>query len=332
MVVSGGVATITVDEPHGLAVGNGVSILDVPVPLVIDTITRVGTVGTVVTVDDHDLTLGFKDSVEIDGVDDAEFNGTFKIISVNNRKTIKFSMPNTGPTSSTGGNVLNAQRYDKSYNGLFAVASVPSATSFTINSFPGATGSVSSGKVRCNIRISAAATYERALDAYTKQRTDKAWCIAVLNGVSASKDRGTNTDFTAKIQRTDFYRQQIQENLTIVVIRNTKDELSGRKSRDDMQELMRHIMKSIGFYEFPNNLTVGKSNPLVFTSHDTLLYDSSLYVHGFEFECSTDIYVEDTVGGDESVAFRDINTVQIPDVGGTTSADAYINLDDEALP
>lgn len=332
MSVSGGVATIGLDANHGLSIGDPVSILNVPVPLAIDTITRVGTVGTVVTVDDHDLTLGFKDSITLSGVADAEFNGTFTILSVNNRKTIKFSMDNSGPTSSTGGVVLDAQRYDKSYNGLFAVASIPSASSITINSFPGAAGSASSGKIRTNVRISASATIERAIQVYTKQEVEKAWCFAVLGAVTASKDRVTNTDFTAKIQRSEYYRQQMQENLTIAVIKNVKDEIAARRTRDDMQTLMRHIMKSIGFYEFATNLKTGKSNPLVFTSHDTFLYDTGIYVHAFDFECSTDIYSEDTVGDSDSVAFRDINTVQIPDVGGTTSADAYINLDDEALP
>lgn len=332
MVVSSGIATVTTASAHQLTPGQAISLLDLPVPLSIDTISRVGTVGTVVTNDDHDLTRGSQPSITIRGVADAVYNGSFTILDVPNRKTIKFSMPNSGATSSSGGFVDNAQRYDKSYNGLFVVSSVPNATSFVINSFPGADGSVSTGKVRARIRISASATAERAIDAYTRQEVEKAWCFAVLGAVAASKERITNTDFTAKIQRTQYYRQQLQENISILVIKNVKDEIAARRTRDDMQELMAWLLKSIAFYAFPTNLHTGQSNPLVLTGHDVFMYDSSVYVHAFDFECSTDIYAEDTVGEDVDVAFRNINLTQLPDVGGVDTADAYVNLDEEALP
>lgn len=330
IVNSSGVSTVTTSTPHGLTVGDPVYIADVIVPISITSITRLGTVGTLVTSADHDLTLPIAPTISITA-DDAEFTGTFTTINIVNRRTITFTMADSGPLLSTGAELHGAARYDQQYNGLQQVAGVTDTSTFTFNNSSNIDATIMSGNIKTNMRVSASATMERALEAYTTQDVEKAWLFVVLGDTIASKSRRTQTDLTDNTQRGEEYRQQLRETVSIVLIANTKDEIAARKIRDEAVDLLVHITKSITFYRFPTNMYVGHCDPLVFVSHGMLRYDSAVYAHGYDFECSTEMDVNDTVHYDPDVAFRDIDLTQYPNLGGTGFMTALINLDDEEL-
>ncbi len=87
---SGTTVTVTTDSPHGLVVGGQLNMTGAQTPIVISSITRVGIQATMVTASDHDITENAGFDVQIEGATEAEFNGTFDLISAPNRRTIKF--------------------------------------------------------------------------------------------------------------------------------------------------------------------------------------------------------------------------------------------------
>ncbi len=332
IVSSGGTLTVTTSAAHSLTVGKPVSINGVSVPISITTLSRVLEVGTLVTSVDHDLTSAIASTITISDAADANFNGEFTLIQVVNRRTIKFTIEDSGATSTTGANLISAARFDQSYNGLYQVVTTPSTTIFTVSAPNSIAGSASEGSAKSNIRISATASLERAIAAYTQQKTNKAWLFAVLGETRASKDRTTNTDLTTNMTRSNFFRQQLIDNLSIFVISNTKDEIAGRKIRDEMEDLFVAISKSIVFRQFPAALQVGSSEPLAFINSDITSYDGALYIHEFNFEATTEFSFEDTSGYDDDVAFRDIDATYDSNLGtGAENANDLMNLDDEAL-
>lgn len=326
---SGTVSVVTATD-HYLTVGRPVVVTGVSVPIAISSLTRVLGIGTLITTVDHDLTTKIAPSVTITDGADSNFNDTFDVVQIVNRRTIKFSIPDSGPTSTTGANLQSASRFEQGYDGIFAVATVPTSTTFTYASSSNLDGTATTGSIKTNIRVSAAASIERAILSYTEQSVEKAWMFVVLGDVFASKSRQTNTDFVSNQTRSNEYRQQIGEAVSIYVITNTKDEIAGRKVKDEMTTLLRAILRSIGFFVFPTNLYVGNSDPLQFVRHGMYQYDGAVYVHQYDFEVATEVTFDDTVGFDTDVAFRDISMSQDSGLGNqTVPMTSAPNLDDE---
>jgi hypothetical protein len=103
---SGAVATATATA-HGLINNDKVcvtgAVLNNPV-----TITRIGNVATAVSTYQHDLTL-FKTTtyINISGSVQADYNGTKKLLSVQNKNTFTFEVLNSPATPATGSPILN---------------------------------------------------------------------------------------------------------------------------------------------------------------------------------------------------------------------------------
>jgi hypothetical protein len=330
---SGTTVTAVTSAAHNLAVNKQINIVGAKTPIGITTLTRAGVIGTLVTDADHDMTEVYSANVELSGSNEAEFNGTFTVLSVPNRRTVTFTMSDSGPTTATGiPLLLNGSSYLKQYNGLKEVDTVPSTTSFTFEItdttlFSPAAGTI---KAKAEPRISGAISVERIVDAYTKKAQDEYWAFVVLGDVFASKSRKIESDATDNQQRGNEFRQQIIQPFTIVVAIPTKTEIAARAARDEAEDLMRPICRSILFKKFDSQLFVGAQNPSQFVDHGFTAYNSAFYIHSYNFESTADITFDDTVGYDDDVAFRDIITNMTIDLG--TREDpltANIDLDDE---
>lgn len=335
--------SVTTSTPHGLSVGKGVNIQGVLYTIDISSFTRVGTIGTIVTTQDHDFTLGQQGgalsgegstNAITSGADQPEFNGTFKITGVLNRQTIQVEMEDAGPTAATGLMQLNNGASSlQQYNGLFEVIAVPTDTSFSyVVPFSSVTlPLVDNAIVKGDVRISATNSLDSVVAAYTEQAVNNLWMFVVLEDVVASKDRRILSDATENIQRSQYYRQQITQPVTLYVIFPTAEEqIAGRQARDIAEELFQPICRSILFKRFNSLLTVGEYNPLNFISHGFTAYNSAYYVHQYTFEQVADITFPDTVGLDEDVAFRDIALTMGVNIG-TAQLTANIDLDEEPL-
>lgn len=331
---SGTTVTVTTSAAHGLNVNRAVNITGAQTPITISTITRVGVLATMVTATDHDMTEGEFTDVEIIGATEAEFNGTFTLQRVLNRRTITFIVADSGPTSATGSPLLlNGSSVLQSYNGLVGVTAVPSTTTFQYEITDSTLFTPASGTITAQTspRISGAATSEKAVASYTKQKTDKAWLYVVMGDTIASKDRSLLIDGTANVQRTQFFKQYAAETVSLFAFIPSSDQISARKASDRARELLRPICQSILFAKFDSLLANGSYNALMFSEAGIEGYNDAFYIHRYTFEMQILFGIDDTIGADEDVAFRDISMSQGHNVG-TGVIDSEIDLDDEPLP
>ncbi len=327
--------TVVTTEDHNLAVGEAVNISGAFTPISISSIDRVGIVATLITDSDHDFTetIGFL-TVEIEGATESEFNGSFKRLRVLNRRTITFQVDDSGPTSSTGSPLLlNGSSFLQSYNGLKAVLTVPTTTSFTYNIEDSTLFTPASGTIvaRKKPRISAAVTYGRILQSYTKQQVKQLWLFIVMGDGIVQKNRRIEVDSTDNLQKMQFFNQRITQAVTLYLFSPTTDEIAARDARDRAEELLKPICQSILLSKFDTLLSCSLDNPLQFNEHGAHDYNTAFYVHRYTFEATLSMSFEDTVGPDEDVAFRDISMTIGLNVG-TETFDTSIDLDDEPLP
>ena len=326
--------TATTTTVHGLTVGKSVNVVGAQTPISINTITRVGIVATLVTATDHDMTEGAFTTVEISGANEAEFNGTFTLVRVLNRRTITFKVADSGPGTATGTPLLlNGSSPLQSYNGLKDVTAVPTTTTFQYEITDSTLFTPASGTItaKTSPRISGAVDDERALESYTKQKAGDAWLYVVVNDAVANKSRTLEIDGTDNVQRTNHFKQFLAQTVSLFVFIPTAGQISGRKARDRAEELFRPICQSVLFAKFDSLLATGKYNALMFNEHGFHGYNTAFYIHRYTFEMTLLMSIDDTIGADEDVAFRDISMSQGHNVG-TGVINSEIDLDDEPLP
>jgi len=331
---SGTTVTVTTTSDHSLSIGNLVNIVGARTPIVISSIDRVGIVATMVTASDHDVTKtkGFE-NVEIEGAAESEFNGTFKLLSVPNRRTIAFQVADSGPTSATGSPLLiNGENIFNTYNGLRDVTAVPSTVTFEYEVTNTGLFTPASGTIfaKTTPLISSAVSYERIVASYTKQIQENIWLFVVMGNAIAHKNRQITTDSNDNIQRSNFFNQRITQALSLYLFTPSTNEIAARQARDRAEELLLPICQSILFKRFDSLLSAPFVNPLQFSDHGFHDYNAAVYVHRYTFEETLQMTFEDTVGVDPDVAFRDISLTMGLDVG-TETFTTEIDLDDEPL-
>lgn len=332
---SGTTVTVTTAGAHNYTINQGVNIVGAQTPISVVSLTRVGTMGFVETTTDHDFTLGVTLTIEIDGATEPEFNGTFTIVGVTNRRNVIFTMVDSGPVIATGTPlVLNGSNFLSQYNGLHQITAVPTTTIFQYEITSSTLFTPASGTIisRANARIAGIVSIDRVIDSYTDQPPDKHWLFVSTENVQASKDRKILSDATDNIQKNSYFRQQIIQQLTLfLVIPTAVQQIAGAQAKDTAEDLFRSITQSILFKKFDSYLFAGKLNPLQFVAHGFQAYNTAFYIHQYSFEQVADLLFEDTVGPDEDVAFRDITLNMGLDIG-TAILTADIDLDDEPLP
>ncbi len=331
---SGTTVTVATLLPHNYIVSQGVNIIGAQTPIDVASLTRVGAIGFIETLTDHDFTLGVTLTIELDGANEPEFNDTFIIVGVTNRRNVQFTMVDAGPVVATGTPlVLNGSNILSQYNGLHKITVIPTPTTFEyeiINTtlFTPASGTIIS---RSNARISGIVSIDRLIDAYTDNPPDKNWLFVSTENVNASKDRKILSDAVDNIQKNSYFRQQIIQQVSLfLVIPTAVNQIAGAQAKDMAEDLFGKITQSILFKKFETYLFAGELNPLQFVAHGFQAYNTAFYIHQYSFEQVADLLFEDTVGPDEDVAFRDIDLNMGLDIG-TAILTAKIDLDDEPL-
>lgn len=305
---------------HGLSVGDLVSIVGSTADAAISSLTRSATIASATTSIDHDLTFDEVQIAEdgalyvtISGATEAEFNGTFKLLSVPNRTSFTFEVPDSGATTATGTPVL-VDGVAFGYNGTYNITGVPDLNTFeytvSVSGLPVASGSP---VVKKNYRVSRAATLDKAIDAYTSQSGANDWLFVVTDDVSASKDRHTQSDAVANLGRTNTPRQQLIYPFSIYVFKSSIDENAAAGVKDDMLDMQKFLFKSLIGKQFNTTLACSELSSTTFVTHGLAAYDNAVYVHQFQFEAVGDIEFSDSIGYDENVAFRDVELGFNPD-------------------
>jgi hypothetical protein len=321
-------------EKHGLKINEAVAFTASDVPIVINSLTRAGAIGTLICAINHDLSNSIATTIRIAGATEAEFNGTFTRLNIDNRKTITFTMTDSGPTNATGSPVLRDAHGDlNTYNSTYPVSEILSDSSFnfihTVTTLGDPEGTIIA---RTKPRISTAIEIEIAMKAYTKQKTDDLWAVVVMGGTVASVARTHETDAISIQTKNSNYRQQVIETFAVYIFVPAETEIAARKARDVIHDISRPLFRSLLFTKFDTGLYASQLNPVSFTGHSLYNYNGSLYVHEFAFEQMTDIYEEDTVGHDLDVRLNDIDFKLFLDFGTQVNfMSGTVDLDDTSL-
>ena len=326
-------ATLTTATRHKLKTGDQITITGavVETPVLID---RAVDVLTVVSAIDHDLTynptIDNDQFVILDGANEPEFVGPFKVLEVINRRTFLLITTDTGATVATGPTV--AIDIDAAgYNGLKAVTvvtdfqftypldqDVPSPAGGTIN-------------VHRGVRVTGVVGVERIVDIYTEQPPTDLWAFVILADVGASKDRNISNDATAAQSLSTFRQQKVIQGFSVFVVSPASEELAARQSRDSMEDIAPILFSCLLGQQFGTGFFSSKKWVTTFIGHSFELYNGAFYLHEFEFEQLAEILFEDGVGTGDGRAFRDIS-LNLSTTIGSEPLTASIDLDKDVLP
>ena len=345
IAVAGTTATVMTAQPHGLIDGQNVAITGVSAPVQIDvgTFVRTGSTAIFTTLQDHDFTLSERDKVAggktitIEGADQPEFNGEFQLLQVPNRRTLAIAVADSGPVNMTGAAiVLDAN--SGVFNGLVSAQNTQAvATEFEYElprTYP-VDPVVAQASVQTEIRILSVLDIEQYLsDVYTKKGVDNATLVVQLGDVVQSKNRNEETDAATSVTASYAFTPMLIQPFAVYIVLNTTDDLTGAKSRDDVEDnLIPAIFKAILRAPFNTGFTYSQYRA-TFTGHGVFAYadangkNKAIYAHEVSFEQLAQLCREDMVGDDANVAMRDIGYTLSTNLG-TGQLTADVNLDEE---
>lgn len=336
---TGGIATIVTAVAHNLSIGQSVVMSGVVQQIVIDSLTLDSATNQVTarTSVDHGLTetFNFKThkttdiTVEISGVAEAEYNGTFELVRVPNRFAFIYQLPATPGSPPTGTGIV-ANYTLNVFNGAKTVLTVPNTTTFTFAvSSTDVISTFDTGSVHSNFRITGAINLDRILESYTKQLPNEWWLFIAPNSSVASKNREIlNDSVTTYRQNHQTFRQRLIETLDMFVLVPTSDEISARNAIDELEDVKVAIFQS--FLRFPASIQYdadsGDGDQFVYwyNSSSIAAYNTAFLVFQYTFETNYDVTYFDTFIAAFFSPFRDIDLTQSINDGEWS---AEINLD-----
>lgn len=306
IVAAGGTATITTTTDHGLTSGANIVLRRVQSRTAINSATQDGLVFTFTTSTDHDLTLDWPEheNVELQGFTDPLWNGSFKLVSVSNRRTFSVQSTNALPVLNAGEVLLEIRR--DGVNGRYS-ANVIDAVTFSVGGVFD-DGNYTGGVVSTAQRIAGSVTEDRAIEQYTAQNINDLWMFVVMGQATVSKSRSSYSDATAGIGAGNDIRMRLIDGFSLFVIVNTADEISGTGAVDLCRhELLLPILKSVNGMKFDTGLTLSGDIRTIFLGHAVYDYNQAILIYQYDFEVSMDISNDDSVQPEDTRAFRDID-------------------------
>lgn len=264
------------------------------------------------TATDHGLnmamnfkTLEPNPQVVIQGANESEFNGTFDLASVPNRTSFTFNLDEPDATAS---GTIQALKYDSSrFFGAKEITVVDTET-FTFAVTAGFDGLIGGDKVaHSQIRVSGAATLERADESYTKFGENQ-YCMFVIGGTStSSKDRNVLNDAVAAQSQNSEYRIRLIDDFDVVVFVPTDGEISGRLAFDNLEDTKINIFQSILGLTAPQQYNSDEQFQLTFVGSEIASYNTAYIVGQYKFQTLYDITYFDTIRLRNFFPARDIN-------------------------
>ena len=329
--VSGTVTVDTSPAAHGLLVGDKFSISGALAPYAVQSLTL--TAGTVVgiTTSDHDLTEGWQETISIQGATESEYNGTFTLSRVPNRRTFEYTITTT-PSSPATGTIEMVDPFSSSYTGVHTVAAVDSTTAFsyTINADP-QSPAVGSPKLNTAPRISGAVNEERIRASYTQQSDNNYWLLVTAGETTTSRNRAIESDAVDTLTVADLMRVRQTETISIFCLAPARSTIAARQVIDKIDsEVKPAIIKSLLGYK-PKTVYYDNSWCLLVPTGDGFAdYDTATYVHRFDFERVIDLVSQDGVSPSQTKAWRDTQLSWLNDYK-VSVMQSEIDMDDEPL-
>lgn len=348
ITVAGTTATVTTDAAHGLVEDQSVAVLGAEAPVQIDAGTFLRTVSsaTFETLQDHDLTLGPRDiaaggkTVTLSGATEAEFNGTFQLVKVVNRRKLIIAVADSGPTTISGAPIVENANGNV-FNGLVPATNL-AATTFDYElpvAYP-LDAVVDNASAQISIRILSVLSIEQYLtDDYTAKSLNDHTLVVQLGDVTQSKKRNEETDASDSSTGEYSFVPILIQPFAVYIIMNVTQDLTASQARDMVEEeFIPAVFRSVLRAKFGTGFSYDQYRA-TFTGHGVFAYsdvngkNKAIYAHEVAFEQLAMLTRADTVGADDDVAMRDVSYVLTVDPGtGVDTLDADIDLDEEPIP
>jgi len=277
---------------------------------------------------DHDVTapqlFDDPDTLTLGGFGGV-WDGEHDIVDVTNRQHFTLALP-TGETLAP---VLGGSEYliDSIPLGAFTVITTPTADTFTIVFSDVAEqpqGTVDGLEVITGFRIYAAADYERAKAAYTKQSGAKLCLFVIMTDTDVSKDPHTLNDAIAGFTAQDERLLKILQNFSTSVFIPTTGDLSGADAQDLAYGTLNTALLSALF-----NTTIATDSLIPYVTvpagNGPGEYNTAFYTHVYDWQLPSVINYADGFNQVPESAFRDI--AQTLDLMGDDQAQLTQNVD-----
>ena len=322
-----GVVTIVTSATHGLDTDDIINIVDCQEKVPISDIITVDDIATVTTTTDHDLTLDWQDRKEQPPVEIIEstignYNGSQVLTEVPSRTTFQFNITGS-PAQASDGFILSESF--EGYSGIKTVTVIDSTT-FTFTTSKILTANGNGGFVHSNIRVSGGVDIDRSISAYSKQSTNEYWIMVIPESTAASKSRQSENDATDQNIKGNAYRQKILPVIDVYMFIPSSQNFSGREAYDRAIEESIGLFRSLLGWRVPSPYTIKEYASIIFENHQPFLYNTSYYIHKFQFSTLQEITFCDTFIQKGDVAFRDIDMDMTVDFG-TENTQSLIKLD-----
>ena len=297
---------------HGLTTGDYITIHGAKEPITLVSLNRVSNIVTVVSSTDHKLSdpsLYGKASlplyVEIAGAD-ADYNGSWELVSVPDDTTFTFKITGTPATPSTATGYLLLEDQD-GYNGYKQVT-VLDTTTFTYPTTNTNLKTPAQGTLEMSngTRIDYAATASRVLEAYSEDSLSvlKTWAFVVAGGEQTYRNDTVTSDVSSnQVTGQDYYYQN-QQDFAIYVLIPSKGSVLGGVESDLARTYRKFILKSIANYVFPSDLDEASNQPCTYVGSEPDDYIKAYYVHRFDFSISNFIQANDTAAFSNGVPLQ----------------------------
>jgi len=300
---SGGTATAACSAAHGLQTGDYALVSGALAPNALASLTASGGIATAKTANPHDLTQCDGATVNISGANESLYNGSHKLLQVEDEYTFTFAVDLATPATATGAPQLN-EDLAVGYNGRVAVTVVDTQT-FTYavsSSLPSPAAGIISAMT--GIRITGVANMERLSKIYTEQEIGKSWLFAMDGGTTASRNRQVQNDAAYRYQPGQTFFQEIIQSVKLIAVLPATTDTGGRQAADAMEQLRAALFKALLGVQFESALSNGAQYGMTYLSDALADYNGAYYAHQFNFEIPFQVDLNDICAPAASVAMR----------------------------
>lgn len=263
--------------------------------------------------DVHEFTEDFSDTLIISGATETEWNNTFDILQVLDRYRVEIRTSPAITVEPTGTPVVEEINLPR-YNRLFSV------TAATVSNFSVAVVNAPDGSLVVTadaqtialnkVNVSSSVDFERVIKSYTKQKVTTVWIFVIAGATASSRSRDNKTDFDQSFQVGEERIIRTQDNFSIFAFYPTFDKVTAVEAQDTARNELRQALISslVGFV--PSSLLASSSDMIYYIADGIETYNSSYYVHRYDFAVNVNITPNDTFIND-SYAVRKITTSYI---------------------
>ena len=340
---AGTTALVITPQAHGLMPGDLVHVSGARTQISVATITHAGGDGiaTVTTSEDHDLTFRAEadDRISplISGANEADFNGTFTLLGVTNRRVFTIQVATSAPAAATGTIILeNGASVRRRIEGAYQVQTVPNASELTLLHDEATDLGTMLGTItlRAKPRVGASIEAERVFESFSRGDEDEAqdtrpiepWVYAVLDDAVVSRGKTGITDATDHQRIQLDWQQTMISPVSIFVALDSSNQTLARNATDQARDLLRPILRSLLGARLDSGLCVGSYGQLQFVGYRLVRYDRAVAWFEYRFEMEEMLTFGDTVGNADDVAFRDIDIQITPEAEGLVVSADHVEI------